>query len=118
LLAKFDNVDGIKNGSDVKTSGVKIGTVEDQYLDTKNFRAVLKLNINRSVKLSTDSSAKVASEGLLGTKYLSIAPGGDEENLKDGEEIQFTQSSVNFEDLLGRFIFNSKDEKNGKDDKK
>ncbi len=118
LLAKFDNAEGIKNGSDVKISGVKIGTVEDQYLDVKSFRAILKLNINRNIKLSADSSAKIASEGLLGSKYLSISPGGDEENLKEGEEIQFTQSSVNFEDLLGRFIFNSKDEKNGKDEKK
>ncbi len=118
LIAKFDNADGINNGSDVKISGVKIGTVESQFLDTKNFKASLILNIPNHIKLSSDSSIKISSEGLLGSKYLSISPGGDEEFLKDGDEIIFTQSSVNFEDLLGKFIFNStekKDDKN-KDD--
>lgn len=116
LLAKFDNIDGISNGSDVKISGVKVGTVENQLLDEKTFRATLKLNIDPSVKIAADSSAKIASEGLLGSKYLSITPGGDEENLKDGEEILFTQSSVNLEDLLGKFIFSNgdKDKKNAK----
>lgn len=118
LIAKFDNVDGINGGSDVKISGVKIGTVEDQFLDEKDFRATLRLNISQSVKLPADTSAKIASEGLLGSKYLSITPGGDEENLKDGEEIQFTQSSVNFEDLLGKFIFGNDKDKDKKNDKK
>ena len=84
LVAKFDNVDGIANGSDVKISGVKIGTVENQFLDETDFRAALKLNIDSSIKLPSDSSAKIASEGLLGSKYLAINPGGDEEMLMDG----------------------------------
>lgn len=113
LIAKFDNIDGIENGSDVKISGVKVGTVVEQILDEQTFRAALKININNSVKLPSDSSAKIASEGLLGSKYLSINPGADEEILKDGDEISFTQSSVNFEDLLGKFIFGDK-EKNEK----
>ncbi len=91
LLAKFDNISGIAPGSDIKISGVKVGIVEDQFLDQQTFRAVLKMAINKSVKISLDSSAKVASDGLLGSKFLAIQPGGDEENLKDGEEIKFTQ---------------------------
>lgn len=116
LIAKFENVDGIASGSDVKISGVKIGTIEDQFLDQKDFRATLKLNIDQHVKLPSDTSAKISSEGLLGSKYLSITPGGDEENLRDGDEILFTQSSVNLEDLLGKFIFGSGDKKEKKDD--
>lgn len=111
IIAKFDNIDGIANGSDVKISGVKIGTVEDQYLDKKDFRAVLKISLNNDIKLPIDSSAKIASEGLLGSKYLSITLGADEEMLKVDEEIEFTQSSVNLEDLLGKFIFNSNSSK-------
>ncbi len=118
LIAKFDNIDGIAGGSDIKISGVKIGTVEDQFLDEKSFRATLKLNIDQNVKLSSDSSAKIVSEGLLGSKYLSITPGGDEENLKDGEEIAFTQSSSNLEELLGKFIFGSSADKEKKNEKK
>lgn len=117
LIAKFDNIDGINSGSDVKISGVKVGNVEEQILDEKDFRAVLKINLNNSLKLPSDSSVKISSEGLLGSKYLSISPGGDEENLKDGEEIQFTQSSVSFEDLLGKFIFGDKNKKE-EDEKK
>jgi phospholipid/cholesterol/gamma-HCH transport system substrate-binding protein len=115
LFAKFENIDGIAGGSDVKISGVKIGTVESQFLDAKDFRATLKINIAKNIALPADSSAKVASEGLLGSKYLAITPGAQEENLKEGEEIQFTQSSVNLEDLLGKFIFSSNTKK---DDKK
>lgn len=117
LIAKFDNVDGITNGSDVKISGVKIGIVESQFLDEKTLRATLRLKVNSSVSLPADSSAKVASEGLLGSKYLAITPGGEEQNLKDGEEIIFTQSSVNFEELLGKFIFNSSSEQKKPDEK-
>jgi phospholipid/cholesterol/gamma-HCH transport system substrate-binding protein len=120
LIAKFDNVDGIGNGSDVKISGVKIGSVVEQFLDPKDFRATLVLSIKEDVQLPSDSSAKIASEGLLGSKYLAITPGGDEEMLENGNEIQFTQSSVNLEDLLGKFIFSSEknsDKKDSKNDK-
>ena len=112
LIAKFDNVDGIAGGSDVKIAGVKIGSVVDQFLDEKNFRATVKMNVENQVKLPNDSSVKVSSEGLLGSKYLSITPGGAEENLSDGDEIEYTQSSVSLEDLLGKFIFGDKDKKN------
>jgi len=118
LIAKFENATGISSGSDVKISGVKIGVVESQSLDAKDFRAIVKIKVNQDIKLASDSSAKIASEGLLGSKFLSISPGSDEENLKDGDEISFTQSSVNFEDLLGKFIFNSQDKKTETDAKK
>ncbi len=118
-MAKFDNISGIEAGSDIKISGVKIGTVEDEFLDKKTYRAALKLLINESIKLPTDSSAKISSEGLLGSKFLSIEPGADDEILTDGGEIQFTQSSVNFEELLGKFIFSSEsNKKDDEDDKK
>ena len=107
LIAKFDNIDGIASGSDVKISGVKVGTVVKQFLDNDTYRATVEISIDSAVKLPTDSSAKISSEGLLGSKFLSIEIGADDEMLKQGEEIEFTQSSVSFEDLLGKFIFNS-----------
>lgn len=117
VIAKFDDAGGIDAGSDVKISGVKIGTVENQILDTQNFRAVLRLNVDKAVQLPTDSSAKIVSAGLLGEKYVEISPGGDEDYLKEGEEIRFTQSSVNFEQLLGKFMFSDKDKKENNDKK-
>ncbi len=109
VKAKFNNIDGISTGSDVKISGVKIGSVESQILDSNDFRASLTLTIRADIKLPYDSSIKVSSEGLLGSKYLSISPGSQEEHLEDGDEIEFTQSSVNLEDLLGKFIFSSQE---------
>jgi phospholipid/cholesterol/gamma-HCH transport system substrate-binding protein len=108
LNARFDNINGIANGSDVKISGVKIGSVINQKIDEKNFRAIIEFDVKDSLKLPVDSSAKIVSDGLLGGKYLEITPGSDEEILKEGEEIIFTQSSVNFEELLGKFMFNEK----------
>ena len=105
LIAKFENADGLSSGSDVKISGVKIGSVVTQDLDKNSFQAVITLKLNKDVKIPTDSSAKISSEGLLGSKYISIVPGGDTEFLTQNQEITFTQSSVNFEELLGKFIF-------------
>lgn len=108
LIAKFDNINGIASGSDVKISGVKVGTVVSQSIDEKKFRAIVKFSIDDKIKLPTDSSAKIVSDGLLGSKYLEINPGSQEDFLKEDEEITFTQSSVNFEELLAKFMFSSK----------
>ena len=111
LTAKFSNITGINNGSDVKIAGVKIGQVVDQALDKVNYQAILTFKINQDIKIPSDSSIKIASEGLLGGKHLAIEIGSDEEFLKENDEISFTQSSINLEDLLGRFIFNSENKK-------
>lgn len=115
LLAKFSNINGISQGSDVKIAGVKIGTVNNQSLDPNTFRATIKFFINNDIKLPNDSSAKIVSDGLLGSKFLEITPGSDEEFLSEGQEIQFTQSSVNFEELLGKFMFSDKKEQDKND---
>jgi len=75
LIAKFDNINGIASGSDVKISGVKIGTVVEQFIDEKTFRASVKFVINDKIKLPSDSSAKIVSDGLLGSKFLELNPG-------------------------------------------
>ena len=119
LSAKFDNIDGISSGSDVKISGVKIDSVSGEVIDPKTYQAIIKLDINQNIALPKDSSAKILSSGLLGGKYVGLEIGADEEMLKNGEQIQFTQSGVNFEELLGKFIFGSKKEDtNKKEDEK
>lgn len=111
VIAKFNNSDGIGVGSDVKISGVKIGTVSGQILDQKSFKAKITMNIDSSIQIPIDSSIKIVSEGLLGSKYLLINPGADQEYIENGDEIEYTQSSVNFEELLGKFIFSSDESK-------
>ncbi len=107
VIAKFDRVDGLAIGSDVRMSGIKIGTVTDQELDKETFLAVVRMTIDSSVQLPEDSSAKIASEGLLGGNYLSLEPGGAEEVIEPGGEIKYTQGSIDLVSLLGQAIFSA-----------
>ena len=108
LIAKFDKIDGINIGSDVRMAGIKIGVILDQYLDTETYEAVLRFNLAGSINIPTDTIASVVSSGLLGKKYLSLEPGAEEIYLKDGEQIIHTQSSINIETLIGKFAFGNK----------
>ena len=105
LLARFDHIDGLSVGADVKIAGVKVGTVTAATIDPKNFVAVVTMDVEDSIQLPKDSAASIDSESLLGGKYISLSPGGDETNLKPGQTITITQSSVSLEELLGKFIF-------------
>lgn len=105
LLAKFDRIDGLTIGSDVLVSGIKVGSVVDQYIDQETYLAVVRISIDRSIKLPEDSSAQISSEGLIGDKFLVLVPGGSDEMLAAGDEIVFTQGSVDLIGLLGKAIF-------------
>jgi phospholipid/cholesterol/gamma-HCH transport system substrate-binding protein len=107
LEARFSSTGGLSAGSDVRISGVKVGTVTNQFLDKQTFQAVVQMEIDRNIQLPRDTSASIASESLLGGRYLQLEPGGEEDKLKEGDVIEYTQSAVNLEELLGRFIFNS-----------
>ncbi|MAP24655.1 MAG: outer membrane lipid asymmetry maintenance protein MlaD [Rickettsiales bacterium] len=111
----FTKVDGINKGSDVKMSGIKVGTVSGLEIDPKSFMAKVMIQLPTNLKVPLDSSLAVVSDGLLGGKYLAITPGGDEENLKDGDVIEHTQSSINLESLIGQMVF-SQDKKEKKND--
>lgn len=105
LTASFTNVSGISPGSAVRVGGIKIGVVEALDLDPANFQAVAKLRVGENIKLPRDSSASIQSSGLLGDKFLSLEPGGDDANLANGDKIAFTQPSVSLEELIGKFVF-------------
>ncbi|PWS36981.1 outer membrane lipid asymmetry maintenance protein MlaD [Falsiroseomonas bella] len=105
LTAKFDRIDGLAPGADVRIAGVKVGSVTNQRIDPQTFLAVLTMRVDGSLRLPDDSSAEIASEGLLGGKFVSIVPGGSDRILADGGQITITQSSISLESLLGRFIF-------------
>ncbi len=109
LTARFDSVSGIKRGSDVRISGIKVGSVIDQKLDPQTFFAVVRLSVETGIKLPRDSSAKISSEGLLGETFLALTPGGDEASLKPGEQIQFTQGAIDLISLVGQAVFGKTD---------
>jgi phospholipid/cholesterol/gamma-HCH transport system substrate-binding protein len=107
ITAEFDDASGMGPGSEVRMSGVKIGTVHSQELDPETYFAVVTLNISESIKLPRDTSARIIADGLLGSNFVALEPGGDEEMIPPGGEITFTQGSINVVDLLGRFIFSA-----------
>ena len=109
LHAKFEKVDGISTGSDVKIAGIKVGSVIKQSLDYDNYEASLVLNFTDKVKVPDDSIAKIVSDGFFGGKYISIEPGGSDDLLKNEQSLIYTQSSVNLEELIGKFIFSQGD---------
>ncbi|WP_025898908.1 outer membrane lipid asymmetry maintenance protein MlaD [Sneathiella glossodoripedis] len=107
LVARFDQVDGLQVGSDVRMSGIKVGTVTSQHLDPKTYEAVIGISIAKEIELPEDTAAKIASESLLGGSYLDLEPGGADAMLADGGEITFTQSAVSLMDLIGQAIFSA-----------
>src|SRR5436190_21624394 len=113
LTADFERVDGIRDGGDVRVSGIKIGSIVAQTLDPKTFLAKLQLSIDPSVKLPDDTVAEIVSAGLLGDKYLSLVPGGSDTLIPAGGRIKYTQSSVTLENLIGQMIFSNPGAKKG-----
>jgi phospholipid/cholesterol/gamma-HCH transport system substrate-binding protein len=107
VLAKFNSVDGIGAGTDVRLSGIKVGSVTSQTLDPETYLAELRLNLDDSVKLPTDTVAKIQSDGLLGNNYVALEPGAEDQMIEAGGEIRYTQDPVNITDLIGRFMFSA-----------
>lgn len=114
LKARFDRVDGLTNGTDVRVSGIKVGSVTGVVLDPKTFFASVEISIQNDVKLPIDSRAEIQTEGLLGGRYLNIAPGNDDDFLPNGSNIRYTQAAVDFMQLLGRFMFSGNEPKDSK----
>lgn len=111
VSALFNRIDGIKIGSDIRMSGIKIGTVVSQELDNSSFEAKVLMSIDSKILIPDDSSAKITSDGLLGGNYISIEPGGSDIHLLNNEEIFFTQGSVDLIGLVGEALFSVEDEK-------
>ena len=107
LTASFRAADGVTAGTDVRLSGVKVGSVTAISLNPESFRADAVLNIRGDISLPDDSAAVIASEGLLGGNFVSIQPGGSPFDLERGAEIVDTQGSVNIIDLLLKFVSGS-----------
>lgn len=109
LNAKFQRIDGLAVGADVRLAGVKVGSVNAVSIDPHTYQAVVNFSVEPSIKLPADSSAQVTGDGLVGAKFLSLSPGGDDKMLASDGTVTITQSAASLEDLLGKFIFNVSD---------
>lgn len=107
VTAEFSELGGLQTGDDIRIGGVKVGSVADVTLDRNTYLAVVHMSLGSDIELPTDTVALISSESLLGGKYMSLQPGAEEEMLKDGGRIQYTQAPQNLEELLGQFIFNA-----------
>lgn len=102
LIARFQRVDGVAVGSDVRVSGVKVGVVRAVALDPETYLAQLTLTINSGVHVLDESTARIATDGLLGGAYVAIEPAGMDA-LPAGGEIPNTQGSVDLLTLFASF---------------
>ncbi len=107
LHARFERIDGLSTGAEVRIAGVKVGSIVGSQLDPRTFQATVDFTISPDIRLPKDSSAAITSDGLLGGKYLSVVPGGDTATIPNGGMVTVTQSAINIEDLLGKFIFSA-----------
>jgi len=99
----FSNVGGLKNGSSVEIAGVKVGRVKSVTL--YNYQARVVLNLPENVKLQEDAIVSIKTKGLIGEQYVEITPGGSEKIIKPGGQIRETQSAVDLEELISKFVF-------------
>lgn len=104
VSASFRSAEGVSVGTDVRLAGVRIGAVTQMALDPESFRANTMLRLDPAVPIPVDSSAIVASEGLLGGTYIEIMPGGSFDVLGDGDAIIDTQGAVSLLQLLLQYV--------------
>ena len=105
LDAQFDSVSGLKTGAQVDMAGVEIGQVADIRLDNERQVAVVSLKIRKAVILTDDVIASVKTSGLIGDKYIKLTPGGSDRLLKSGDMIIETESALDIEELVSKYVF-------------
>lgn len=115
VYALFDQVAGLTPKSPVEIGGVRVGQVRGITLD-ETFRARVDLDLDASLKLPVDSSAAIVTAGILGDRYIQLTPGAEEEILKPGDQIPYTENAIVLERLIGKFMVNVGDKSKEEDD--
>lgn len=110
ILGRFNAVDGLTVGGDVRVGGVKVGSVVGLEIDMEDYQAVITMTIMPRIRLPEDTVGVVAAEGLLGGKYVRLDPGNSDRMLEDGAELSETRDIVSLEEMLGKVIFLVTDE--------
>jgi phospholipid/cholesterol/gamma-HCH transport system substrate-binding protein len=105
-VAAFDAVGGLSERAPVRIAGVKVGQVERIALGD-DLRAHVTLDLDPRLELSTDTMASIRTEGLLGDQFIELSPGGEEEILRPGDKLSFTESAINLEKLIGSVVHES-----------
>lgn len=107
VSARFVSISGLKEGALVELAGVKIGKVTDIELDRGEYEAVVQMSIDQGVNLQDDSIASIRTAGIIGDRFVNITPGGSDDFLGPGDEIEETESAISLEELVSKYIFES-----------
>jgi phospholipid/cholesterol/gamma-HCH transport system substrate-binding protein len=105
VSARFQSIAGLKAGSEVELAGVPVGQVEGFSLDQERWMAVVRMKIMKSVVLTEDVIASIKTAGLIGDKYIKLSPGVSDVPLKPGGMIIETESALDIEELISKFVF-------------
>ncbi len=105
LYARFRSISGLKTGTQVEIAGVPVGNVDSISLDREEKVAIVRLKILNGIELSDDVIASVKTSGLIGDKYINLSPGGSDEILKPGDYITETESAIDLEELISKYVF-------------
>jgi len=103
VYADFENAGGIKQGSSIEIAGVEVGKIKSIRLD--NYQARVELSIEKNVKLQEDAIAAIRTKGLIGEKYVLITPGGSDRIIPAGGKIRETESAIDVEELVSKYVF-------------
>lgn len=118
LTARFENTGNLKVRAPVSMAGVTIGRVTSIHFDKRTYQAVVEMQINPEYdNLPEDTSASILTAGLLGEQFVGLSPGALDDYLKQGDQIELTQSAMVMEQLISRLLFNKAEGKGEKDGK-
>jgi len=107
LKARFSNIGQLKDRAPVEIAGVRVGSVQSIQLERGKMDALVTLSIDDKYNdIPDDTAAAIFTSGLLGDQYVGLQPGGSPESLKNGDELVLTQSAMQLEDLIGKFLVN------------
>ncbi len=110
IHAYFSNIGGLKPKASIKSAGVLVGRVTEISLDTERYEAKVVMSLDKRYQFPKDTFANILTSGLLGEQYIGLMPGGDDQMLKDGDQLKQTQSAVVLEDLIGKFLYSKAEE--------
>lgn len=105
VVARFENIGGLKSRAPVKSAGVVVGRVTDIRFDNDTYEAAVTLRLDKRYAFPKDTTATIMTSGLLGEQYIGLEAGGDSEKLKDKDRILITQDAVVLENLIGQFLY-------------
>ena len=105
IFANFDSITGLRKGGQIEMAGVQIGHIADISLDLEKQIAVVEMKIQNEVVLTDDVIASVKTAGLIGDKYIKLSSGGSDEILKPGDLITETESALDLEEMVSKYVF-------------